>query len=95
MNLFPANAIPTSGELMDAFLRASAQSGQSAREAWLAREVLQGLMRLARSEQLLDIRRSVDKLVPASIQTPAKRSKSRRAPRTSAAQKQFVFGREN
>lgn len=96
MNLSPANATPSSGELMDAFLRASAQSGQSAREAWLAREVLQGLMRLARSEQLLDIRRSVDKLVPASMHTPpAKRSKSRRAPRTPTGQKQFVFGREN
>jgi hypothetical protein len=96
MNPFPENTIPNSAELMDVFLRASARSGNSAREAYLARESLHGILRLARSEQLLEIRRSVDKLVPTSMRRPApKRSKSRRAPRSQPGQKQFVFGREN
>jgi hypothetical protein len=96
MNPFPENTIPNSAELMDAFLRASAPSGNSTREAYLARESLQGILRLVRSEQLLEIRRSVDKLVPTSVRRQApKRSKSRRTPRSQPGQKQFVFGREN
>lgn len=96
MNPFPANVLPSSAELMEAFLRASAYGGNSSREAYLARESLQGILRLARSEQLLEIRRSVDKLVPISVlPQPVKRSKPKRAPRTQPGQKQFVFGREN
>ncbi len=96
MNPLTDNAIPDSIELMDVFLRASANSGNSARETYLAREALQGLLRLARSEQLLDIRRSVDKLIPLPIRPqPVRRSKAKRTPRAQPGQKQFVFGREN
>lgn len=95
MNFFYGNAMPTSIELMEDFLRSSANSGRSTREAYLAREALQGILRLARSEQLLEIRRSVEKLVPASVRPqPVKRSKPRRTPRAQPGQKQFVFGRE-
>lgn len=96
MNPFPDNAMPNSVELMDVFLRSSANSGKSARETYLAREALHGLLRLARSEQLLEIRRSVEKLVPVAIrQQPVKRGKARRLPSAQPGQKHFVFGREN
>lgn len=96
MNDFPENALPTSVELMESYLQASAQSGSSMREAYFAREALQSLLRLVRSEQLLDIRRSVDKLVPASVRPQhVKRAKTRRSPRPQSGQKHFVFGREN
>ncbi len=96
MKPFPENTIPNSVELMEIFLRAASLGGKSSRETYLAREALQGILRLARSEQLLDIRRSVDKLVPLSIQPqPARRAKSKRNSRTPPGQKQFVFGREN
>jgi hypothetical protein len=96
MHPFPNNAIPSSVELMDVYLRSSARSGQSSREAYLARESLHGILRLARSEQLMEIRRSVDKLVPTSMRPqPVKRGKPKRSPRAQPGQKQFVFGREN
>ncbi len=96
MNSFPENAFPDSVELMEVFLSASARSGNSAREAYLARETLQGLLRLVRSEQLLEIRRSVQKLVPSPVAAqPVRRTRAKRSPRAQPGQKQFVFGREN
>ncbi len=96
MNPIPDNVLPNSVELMEAFLLASKRSGGDARDAYLARETLHSILRLARNEQLFEIRRSVDKLVPASVHAqPAKRGKTRRAPRAHPGQKQFVFGREN
>lgn len=96
MNPLTENALPHSVELMDVFLRAVANSSRTARETYLAREALQSLLRLARSEQLLDIRRSVDKLIPLPIRPqPVKRGKAKRAPRAQPGQRQFVFGREN
>ncbi len=96
MNLFPENAIPDSVELTEIFLSASARGGNSVREAYLARETLHGLLRLARSEQLLEIRRSVEKLVPLPMPAqPVRRAKAKRSPRAQPGQKQFVFGREN
>ncbi len=96
MNSCTVHPHPTSDELMEQFLRASATGGMSAREAYFAREVLLGLLRLSRSEQLLAIRRSVDKLVPASLRPqPVRRGKARRSPPSHPGQSQFVFGREN
>ena len=56
-----------SEKLMASFLDSVSSGSRGAREAWLAREAMLSLMRLARSEQLLAIRRSVDKLVPEAL----------------------------
>lgn len=96
MHSYPVDWAPTSNDLMEDFLRASAGNGNSARERYLAREALLGILRLARSEQLLDIRRSVDRLVPASLRPQSvRRGKARRLPRNQPGQTQFVFGRES
>lgn len=96
MHPLTANKAPDSHELLQDYLRAASRVGNSARETYLAREALLGIMRLALAEQLLDIRRSVDKLVPASLRPqPTRSGKARRAPRKQPGQTQFVFGREN
>lgn len=96
MHSYPAHWAPTAEELTEDFLRASANTGNNAREIYLAREAMLSILRLARAEQLLDIRRSVDKLIPASLRTRAlQRGKSRRQPPPHPGQTHFVFGREN
>ncbi len=90
------NWYPTSADLMEEFLRASAHGSHSAREAYLAREALLGILRLSGAEQMLAIRRSVNKLVPASLRPqPVRRGKTKRLPPSHPGQSQFVFGREN
>ncbi len=93
---YSAQWIPTSDDLMDEFLSASARGGASLREAWLAREALQSIMRVIRAEQLLEIRRSVNRLVPASLRSPSmKRPRTRRNQRKQPGQTQLAFGRED
>jgi hypothetical protein len=88
--------MPSSDDLMDEFLCASARAGDSLREAWLAREALQSIIRLSRAEQLLEIRRSVNRLVPASVRPQSvKRPRTRRNQRKQPGQSQFAFGRED
>jgi hypothetical protein len=82
--------------LMDCFLNARSASGDTLREEWLARQTMLSLLRLARSEQLLSIRRSVTTLVPlCAPATLLKRPKSRRGARKQPGQTQLVFGRED
>lgn len=82
--------------LMDSFLQSTLHSSGSEREAWYARETMLSLMRLARSEQLLDIRCSVRKLLPESSTAMAtKRATSRRTAIKQPGQKQLAFGRED
>lgn len=92
LELIAGEAAAGTDELMEDFVHASARSGNSPRELYFMRETLHSLVRLAQSEQMLEIRRSVDKLVPASMRPAGKR---RRLPRDAApGQAQFVFGRD-
>ncbi len=85
-----------SEKLMASFLDSVSSGSRGAREAWLAREAMLSLMRLARSEQLLAIRRSVDKLVPESLVAGCvKRPKGKRGTRKQPGQTQLVFGRDD
>ncbi|MFM8467256.1 MAG: hypothetical protein ACKOAO_06830 [Oxalobacteraceae bacterium] len=89
------NAI-VSDELMQEFLTAATTNQGSVREQYLLRETFYSLLRLSRSEQLLDIRTSVNRLVPASLR-PATHRKSRSKyayPQAFAAQYPLVFGKQ-
>ena len=87
---------PTSEILMDTFLRSSARTGDSAREVWLSRQVMLSLVRLVRTEQLLSIRCSVNRLVPSSLLVnPMRVTRGRRGTGGSPGQTQFVFGNDD
>ena len=92
LELMAGDIPPGTDELMEDFVNASARSGNSPRELYLMRETMHSLIRLAQSEQLLEIRRSVDKLVPASMRPTGKRRRTLRD--ASPGQSQFVFGRD-
>ncbi len=85
-----------SDELMEEFLNATADRLGTLREQYLMRETMYSLMRLARSEQLMDIRNSVNRLVPASLRAaPVRRAKSKRnASASCAGQRGFAFGKQ-
>ncbi len=88
--------ILNSEDLIEEFLCTAARGHGSLRETWLAREALQSIVRLVRAEQLLEIRNSVNRLVPASIRPPSvKRTRTRRNQRKQPGQTQFAFGRED
>jgi hypothetical protein len=92
LELFDRDPAPDTDELMEDFIHSSARGGNSPRELYLLRETLHSLARLAHAEHMLEIRRSVDRLVPASMRPSGKR---RRSPRDSSpGQTQFVFGRD-
>ncbi len=94
LELLACGTAPRTEELMEDFVYASARSGNSPRELYFIRETMQSLVRLAQSEQMLDIRRSVDKLVPASMRAAGRRR--RITPNDPPpGQAQFVFGRDN
>lgn len=83
----------TSEALMNTFLVSSAHTGSSTREVWLARQTMLSLLRLARSEQLLSIRRSVRQLVPSHLLAPSIRTaRGKRIAGCHPRQTQFVFG---
>ena len=89
------NAI-VSDELMQEFLTAATANQGSVREQYLLRETFYSLVRLARSEQLMDIRNSVNRLVPASLR-PTTQRKSRgkcASSHASPAQYPLVFGKQ-
>ena len=92
LELMAGETPPGTDELMEDFVHSSARSGNSPRELYLMRETMHSLVRLAQSEQMLEIRRSVDKLLPASMRPAARRRRSPRDP--SPGQTQFVFGRD-
>lgn len=92
---YSADTAMASENLMESFLDSMTPGSRSAREAWLARESMLSLMRLARSEQMLEIRRSVDKLVPERLRVePVKRPKGKRGARKQPGQTQLAFGRD-
>ena len=86
----------TSETLMNTFLHSSARAGNSAREAWLARQAMVSIMRLVKSEQLLAIRRSVKQLVPDKLLAKhVKGGRGGRTPGGHSGQTQFVFGSDD
>lgn len=86
----PANI---SDSLIDEFLTNTELRLCSLREQYLLRETMYSLMRLARSEQLLAIRQSVNRLVPASLQAHyVKRPRGKRGP--AAGQHKLAFGKQ-
>ncbi len=90
--LLAGEPTPGTDDLMDDFVHASSRSGNSPRELYLMRETLNSLVRLARSEQLLEIRRSVERLLPGSARSVSRRRRSPRDP--APGQAHFVFGRD-
>lgn len=57
----------TAEELIDELLATTGKHAMSLREQYLLRETLYSLTRLVRSEQMLEIRQSVARLIPASL----------------------------
>ncbi len=92
LELIASEPIQGMDEMMEDFVHSSARSGNSPREMYLMRETMHSLLRLAQSKQLLEIRRSVDKLVPVSMRPACKRRRAARDP--APGQTQFVFGRD-
>lgn len=86
--------LPRAEDLMNEFLNASVNSNGSARESYLLRESMLSLVRLLKSEQLVDMRQSVNKLVPLSLRPkPARRGRGRRAPFHHYGQSDLLLGR--
>ena len=85
----------TAEELIDELLATTGQHPLSLREQYLLRETLYSLTRLIRSEQLLEIRHSVTRLIPASLRpVHVRRGKGKRTMLMPASgQKNLVFGR--
>ena len=86
-----------SDELIEEFLTAAAGNLRSPREQYLLRETMYSLLRLARSEQLMDIRNSVNRLVPASLRaTPARRARGKRSSSAPcSSQHPLAFGKQD
>ena len=89
------NAI-VSDELMQEFLTAATANQGSVREQYLLRETFYSLLRLTRSEQLMDIRNSVNRLVPASLRPTTQRKSRGKCASSHAfpAQYPLVFGKQ-
>lgn len=87
-------SLPRSEDLMHEFIEASVKSKGSARESYLLRETMLSLVRLLKSEQLVDMRKSVNKLVPSSLRPrPVRRNSGRRPPLSHAGQSDLLLGR--
>lgn len=84
-------------KLMEELLASTKQHGMSAREQYLLRETLYSLARLAKTEQMLEVKKSIAKLIPASFMPQhIRRSKNRRSkPTDTIVQGQLVFGRHD
>ena len=82
-----------SDDLIEEFLTNVEPGLSGLREQYLLRETMYSLMRLMRSEQLLAIRQSVNRLVPASLQAqPVRRTRSKRF--IAAGQHKLAFGKQ-
>jgi len=86
-----------SDELIQQFLMAASGNQGSFREQYLLRETMYSLLRLARSEQLMDIRNSVNRLVPASLRaTPVRRARGKRSSSAPcSSQHPLAFGKQD
>ncbi|MEO0313777.1 MAG: hypothetical protein RI928_233 [Pseudomonadota bacterium] len=86
--------LPRSDDLINEFLDASVKTQGSAREIYLFRETMLSLTRLLKSEQLVDMRQSVNKLVPSSLRPrPIRRGRGRRQPFIHSGQWDLLLGR--
>lgn len=84
----------TAEELIDELLATTGQHPMSLREQYLLRETLYSLTRLIRSEQLLEIRQNVARLIPDSLRPMHVRRKGKRTIAMPASgQKNLAFGR--
>jgi hypothetical protein len=91
---YATEALPRSEDLMNEFLEASVKSQGSARESYLLREAGLSLARLVKSEQWVDLRQSVNKLVPASLRPrPVLRGRGRRRLFIHSGQSDLLLGR--
>ena len=86
--------LPRSKDLMNEFLDASIKSQGSAREDYFLRETVLSLARLVKSEQLADMRQSINKLIPASLRPrPVRRGRGRRRLFIHSGQSDLLLGR--
>ena len=86
--------LPRSEELVHEFLDASVKSTGDERESYFLRETMLSLVRLLKSEQLLDIRQNVNKLVPTSLRPkPVKRGRGQRSPFNHSGQSDLLLSR--
>ncbi len=85
----------TAEELIDELLATTGQHPMSLREQYLLRETLYSLTRLIRSEQLLEIRQNVARLIPYSLRPMhVRRGRGKRTMAMPASgQKNLAFGR--
>lgn len=91
---YATEVLPRSEDLMNEFLEASVKSQGSARESYLLREAGLNLVRLLKSEQLVDLRQSVNKLIPSSLRPrPVRRGRGRRRPFIHSGQSDLLLGR--
>ena len=83
-------------KLMEELLASTSQHVMSVREQYLLRETLYSLARLAKTEQMLAVKKSVARLIPASFMPQhIRRGKNRRSKLAeTATQGQLVFGRQ-
>lgn len=87
----------TAEELIEKLLASTGKNKMNLREQYLLRETLYSLTRLVRSEQLLEIRHSVARLVPATLRPlHIRRGKGKRnAPLSAPGQINLAFGRHD
>ena len=91
---YTTEPMPRSEDLMNEFLDASVKSQGSAREDYLLREAVLSLARLVKSEQLADMRESVNKLIPASLRPrPVRRGRGRCRLFIHSGQSDLLLGR--
>ena len=87
-------SLPRSDDLINEFLDASVKSQGSAREIYLFRETMLSLTRLLKTEQLADMRQSVNKLIPSSLRPRSiRRSRGHRRPFVHSGQSDLLLGR--
>ena len=89
----PMTTANISDSLIEEFLTNIELELSSLREQYLLRQTMYSLMRLSRSEQLLAIRQSVNRLVPASLQPQSiKRTRNKRC--NAVGQHKLAFGKQ-
>lgn len=87
-------SLPRSDDLINEFLDASVKNQGSAREIYLFRETMLSLTRLLKTEQLADMRQSVNKLIPSSLRPRSiRRSRGHRRPFVHSGQSDLLLGR--
>ncbi len=86
----------TTEELIEKMLASTGENPNNPREQYLLRETLYSLTRLVRSEQLIEIRQSVTRLIPATLRPiHIRRGKGRRnGPSPAPGQINLAFGRQ-